>query len=640
MGGQTPVSQTKNFFLVRFIRNTPLQKELFRTVFVVLAVTAGLNFFLMVDIQDQFQQQKRVDINQFVTRLWGLEIQSWSRWLRGVLVSNINRQKDYLKALKSSSPKKISKEAVNVVNLLMANDVDLLFSWRNGRVVNFANPSKKNRDNRHKIEFSSPLLEKVAQTRKEGFVISESPDGVIRLMYAKAYFYKPREAYTVIVIGVDLTKITEIIQRNARADKMLFKPHSSAQKEENPLKKQPFGNDYFIPVLSNLTIVDQIIPGQLIGKIALKINQDSEISLLNQTRNVVITSAIISLVVTLAAIWFLVKVAVLIPLGKVRGHLSVMSDGDLTQRIPYLGENEMGQVGTLVNTMSDNLAGTIRAVTRMTKDIHDRSFNISVSMDKQAATAMEQTTSVSTITTTMKELSNASNQIATLAGKVLDLSNNSLGLTARGTEEMDAVIAKMGEIVASNQESRNTIVGLGKSSREITRIVGIINNIANQTKLLALNATLEAESASESGNRFGLVAMEIRRLADSVTDSSRKIDTQVEDIKDTIDQLVIESEIGTRRVKEGMDMSARTSVILEHIVEGVRVTNEAAQRISLSTHRQEASVDEALDSLQKIGERVQQSASAINSASENIRHLAELARNQQKQVEAFQLPKC
>ena len=137
-----------------------------------------------------------------------------------------------------------------------------------------------------------------------------------------------------------------------------------------------------------------------------------------------------------------------------------------------------------------------------------------------------------------------------------------------------------------NQNNLRQIVELGKRSKEINKVMEIINNIADQTKLIAFNAAIEASSAGEAGKRFGVVAVEIRRLADNVMESTGEIAGKIEEIQDAVNRLVITSEKGSKRVQNGMDLVAQTVDVMNNILAGAQSTTESSKQISLSTQQQ------------------------------------------------------
>lgn len=239
--------------------------------------------------------------------------------------------------------------------------------------------------------------------------------------------------------------------------------------------------------------------------------------------------------------------------------------------------------------------------------------NVSHSM----AAAMEQMSStVIEITSTMEELSASSTQIADHSSSVVDIANHTLENSKKGSDSMQQLLTRMGDIRTGNQNSLKEIVELGAKSKEISKVMEIINSIADQTKLIAFNAALEAASAGESGRRFGVVAAEIRRLADSVTDSTNEIEDKIQEIQGSISRLVITSEKGTITIDVGMEASANTARNLGDLVDAASHTSSAAQQISLSTQQQKTASSQVVSALREIVTASTHTAQSIRSVSE------------------------
>ncbi len=170
--------------------------------------------------------------------------------------------------------------------------------------------------------------------------------------------------------------------------------------------------------------------------------------------------------------------------------------------------------------------------------VHAASREIAGAVDGQAATSSQMSASVAEITSTMEELSASSTQIAEYSESVVSIAGRTYDDSLRGSEAMQRLVEKMQRIGRDNQNALNEILELGTRSKEISKIMEIIDTVADQTKLIAFNAALEASSAGEAGKRFGVVAAEIRRLADSVTESTGEITGKVGEIQESINRLV------------------------------------------------------------------------------------------------------
>jgi methyl-accepting chemotaxis protein len=206
-----------------------------------------------------------------------------------------------------------------------------------------------------------------------------------------------------------------------------------------------------------------------------------------------------------------------------------------------------------------------------------------------------------------------------------------------GAESVNAVISKMTEISKDNDQSIQEIYELGKRSKEITKIMKIINNIADQTKLIAFNAALEASSAGEAGKRFAVVAVEIRKLADSVMESTGEIETKINEIQEAIDRLVITSEKGSKGIKGGIEYSGHTSGLLIEIVDAANNTTDSAKQISLSTQQQRTASSQVLIALKEIMTGSKQNTDAINQITLISTNMALLSDNLKEAVEKFKI---
>ncbi len=254
------------------------------------------------------------------------------------------------------------------------------------------------------------------------------------------------------------------------------------------------------------------------------------------------------------------------------------------------------------------------------------------------AAAVEQMSStVVEITSTMEELTASSSQIADHSKSVVDIANHTWENSKKGSVAMQQLLGVMGEIRSDNRNSLKEIVELGAKSKEISKVMEIINAIAAQTKLIAFNAALEASSAGEAGRRFSVVASEIRRLADSVTDSTNEIESKVQEIQDSISRLVITSEKGTGTIDAGMEASTNTSRNLDELVDAASHTSGAAQQISLSTQQQKTASSQVVAALREIVSASSHTAQSIRSITEIGNEMNEMSQELNVLVKQFKL---
>ncbi len=314
-----------------------------------------------------------------------------------------------------------------------------------------------------------------------------------------------------------------------------------------------------------------------------------------------------------------------------------VAEGDLSVDIPLEGRDEIADLARATRDMRRKLHDLVAEVGANAARVHAAAQEIFGAVEGQAATSTEMSSSVAEITSTMEELSASSTQIADHSKSVVDIANQTLDGSRKGSEAMQSVLGRMGDIRADNQHSLQEIVDLGAKSKQISKVMEIINAVADQTKLIAFNAALEASSAGEAGKRFSVVAGEIRRLADSVTDSTSEIESKIIEIQDSISRLVITSEKGAAGIAAGTAASANTAERLGEIVNAASHTSSAAQQISLSTQQQKTASSQVVVALREIVTASSHTAQSITRISQVSKEMSGLSARLDELARQFKL---
>lgn len=336
---------------------------------------------------------------------------------------------------------------------------------------------------------------------------------------------------------------------------------------------------------------------------------------------------------------YLVRRVIISPLKEASTVANKLAEGDLTVELSERGYGD-DEIGTLLGSMRHmvlKFRGIIGKLSDSAISVNRSANIISESVQDQAVIANQQSSSVTEITSTMEEFSASSTEIADHAGSVASIAEKTLEDTKQGAMIFETFVGKMAEIREDNQSSIGEILELGKKSKEISSVMEIINGIADHTKLIAFNAALEASSAGESGKRFGVVAAEIRRLADSVMESTSEIETKINEIQEAINRLVVSSEKGTKGIEEGMAYSMETGELLSEIVNGANATSIAAKQISLSTRQQKTASDQVVAAIREIADGARKSSESIGHITANGRALTEFSEGLKGLVRQFVL---
>jgi methyl-accepting chemotaxis protein len=219
----------------------------------------------------------------------------------------------------------------------------------------------------------------------------------------------------------------------------------------------------------------------------------------------------------------------------------------------------------------------------------------------------------------------------------VETSSDALHLSQKGAESIETLKEKMDGILENNKINIKDILNLGKKSKEIGTVMGIINNIADQTKLIAFNAAIEASGAGDAGKRFGVVAVEIRRLADNVMESTNEIQNKIEEIQQAINRLVVIAEKGSKGIEEGATLATKTITELGTLVHGAKSTNDEAKQISISTQQQMTATSQVLSALKEIQTGIHQSSVSMKQTQTITNSLADTSKDLKRLMNEFKI---
>jgi CHASE3 domain sensor protein len=224
--------------------------------------------------------------------------------------------------------------------------------------------------------------------------------------------------------------------------------------------------------------------------------------------------------------------------------------------------------------------------------IQSSSTELQAAANQQATATKEQATAMSEISTTISELLATSRQIAESSQRVAQIA----GQTAVAARLGDATVAAAHDSISTIRRQVDLIVNhmleLGKKSQQIGAVLDIVAELAEQTNILAINATIEAAGANEAGKRFAVVADEIRKLADRVAGSTKEIRALIEDVRSSVNTTVMTTETGSKSVDAGSKHFSEVAAAFGEIAGLVGTTTEAAREIELSTKQQATAVEQ------------------------------------------------
>jgi methyl-accepting chemotaxis protein len=298
----------------------------------------------------------------------------------------------------------------------------------------------------------------------------------------------------------------------------------------------------------------------------------------------------------------------LAPLDSVVESVKLATTGEVGHKAIVKSDDEFGVLAKSYNQMLDLIVYLITQTQESSRRLAQSSSEILSATEQQASGAAEQAASISQTTATMEELAATYRQIADNADSVVRMAEATLGTAESGQQAVANSLAAMEQIKVRAQSSANKILALGERSQQIGQVLAIINNIADQTKILALNAAIEAARAGEAGKGFSVVAIEIRKLAESVVDSTAEISTIMTEIQKAANDLVISTEQELKQVSEGVELGNVTGDSLEQILDMIEQTTSSAKEISVATQQQRTATEQVVKAMKEVAQVAQQTA--------------------------------
>src|SRR5882757_3237366 len=278
-----------------------------------------------------------------------------------------------------------------------------------------------------------------------------------------------------------------------------------------------------------------------------------------------------------------------------------------------------------------SLAGQIGMAVR---HVHSSSAELQSVANQQASGARESATAMSEISTTISELLATSRQIAESAQRVAHVAEETSAAARAGTR----TVLETHESVSGIKRQVDLIVvhmlDLGKKSQQIGGILEIINELAEQTNILAINATIESSGAGDAGKRFAVVADEIRKLADRVGGSTKEIRGLIEEIRAAVNTTVMATEGGSKAVDLGARQFVEVTAALKQITDLLGTTTAAAREIELSTKQQATAVEQVNVAVSNVAKAAKETEVSSGQTLQTAGQLAGLSRDLIRLIQA------
>ncbi|MBF0464892.1 MAG: methyl-accepting chemotaxis protein [Nitrospirae bacterium] len=339
---------------------------------------------------------------------------------------------------------------------------------------------------------------------------------------------------------------------------------------------------------------------------------------------------VIAMVITVLILYMIMLKVFIRPLNTAVTAINRLSEGNLTINVNYDNNDEVGALTHSMNNMIERLNHDMRNVSDASHNMASASDKLNESSTEIKNHIKEQTKRTSLVMESTNELSESAGQIGSSAREIADSASQTLKIATSGGDIVNKTVSEMQCIEATVVESSQVMSTLGDRSKQIGEIISVINDIADQTNLLALNAAIEAARAGEHGRGFAVVADEVRKLAEKTSKATTEIGSMISSIQTETEKAVFSMQESLNRVTAGVNLSKEAGESLQHIVQSVGELDSKVNYILDFTPKMSSLADTIISDMGEIVGISAQTASmadGLSDASNNLRTLSQNLNN-------------
>jgi methyl-accepting chemotaxis protein len=302
------------------------------------------------------------------------------------------------------------------------------------------------------------------------------------------------------------------------------------------------------------------------------------------------------------------------------------SKGDLTAKLPEDSSDEIGVLSKAFNAFLDKMREIVMSIAQVAEQVSAAGTQLSATMEQTSAGTKRQGEESARIASAVEEMVATVTEVTRQAESAQDAANRSRTDAGEGGRVVESTIAEIGTIATSVKSSVDAVTSLGAKSSRIGQIIGVIDDIADQTNLLALNAAIEAARAGEHGRGFAVVADEVRKLAERTQRATEEVTVSIKEIQDGTSKAVGLIKGGESSVTMGVEMATAAGTSLKRIVEGCDRVGTMINSIVAASREQQSASQEISRSISEIAGIIKESAATNEQsaqATELLSHRAE-----------------
>ena len=329
--------------------------------------------------------------------------------------------------------------------------------------------------------------------------------------------------------------------------------------------------------------------------------------------------------------------AVAAPINEQSEVLEKMSAGDLTVRMIGEYKGDFLAIKSSINNLADSFSNALSEVRSAVEATASASTEISSSSEEMAAGAQEQSSQTTEIAGAIEQMTKTILETTKNASSAAEQAKKSGSAAEEGGVVIKETIDGMNRIAEVVQNAAKTVKELGANSEQIGTIIQVIDDIADQTNLLALNAAIEAARAGEQGRGFAVVADEVRKLAERTTKATKEIGDMINKIQKDTGGAVKSMELGTEEVEKGIESAGKSGKSLSEIIVNANGVVDMINQVAAASEEQSSAAEQVSKNIEAINSVTQESAAGVQQIARAAEDLNNLTVNLQGLVSKFKV---
>ena len=298
-------------------------------------------------------------------------------------------------------------------------------------------------------------------------------------------------------------------------------------------------------------------------------------------------------------------------------------------------EDIMGQLGQDLNAMTDSLAKITRKIATSTDSMMSMTDKVKSFVGEQNTGVSDQAAAINEITSSLEEIDKSSKQTMSKSQALKEETKATREQGQLGTEAVKQSIEGMVSLREKVQIIAQTIMDLNGHTQQIGEITTLVNRLAQQSKMLALNASIEAAKAGEAGKGFAVVATEVKNLAEQSENATSQVQKILEDIRVTTDRAVLDAEEGTKTVDVGSALIEKTGTVIAQLSEMIDKASISSQQIEAAIRQENVGIEQIASAMGEINKVTISIVHGINEITEATSQVAELAASINAEVNIY-----